>query len=53
VVDADKKNITHIALITHLLQHIEYHKKDEKVLLNDFSGLVYPATIINLKENLH
>ena len=52
VVDADKKNVTHIALITHLLQRLEYQKKDEKVLMNDFSGLVYPATARNLKEKL-
>jgi polyphosphate kinase 2 len=52
VVDADKKDATHIAIITHLLERLEYHKKDEKVLLNDFSGMVYPATARNLKEKL-
>lgn len=52
VVDADKKDATHIAIITHLLERLKYHKKDEKALLNDFSGLVYPATDRNLKERL-
>jgi polyphosphate kinase 2 len=53
VVDADRKDVTHIAIITHLLKHLEYQKKAEKVLMNDFSGLVYTATARYLKENLH
>jgi polyphosphate kinase 2 (PPK2 family) len=32
VVNADKKNSTHIALITHLLRQLEYQNKDNKLL---------------------
>jgi polyphosphate kinase len=51
VVNADEKDTTHIALITHLLKHIKYAKKDEKILSRNY-GLVYPATAENIKEKL-
>jgi len=52
VVNADKKKKTHIALITHLLKQLEYHKKDKDLLSNDYE-LVYPATPENIKEKLY
>src|ERR1035437_8639260 len=51
VVTADKKKATHIALITHLLKQLEYHKKDNDLLSNDYE-LVYPATQENIKDKL-
>ena len=52
VVNADKKKATHIALITHLLMQLEYHKKDEELVSHDY-GLVYPATPENIKDKLY
>ena len=52
IVNADKKKITHIALITDLLKQLDYHDKDEKLLSQDY-GLVYPATAENIKEKLY
>lgn len=52
VVNANKKKATHIALISHLLKHMEYHDKEEK-LLSHINGLVYPATTKNIKEKLY
>ncbi|HUZ61022.1 MAG TPA: polyphosphate kinase 2 [Hanamia sp.] len=43
IVNADDKDATHIALITHLLARMEYAKKDEKLLAQNY-GLVDPAT---------
>jgi len=51
IVNADDKDMTHIALITHFLSQLKYHKKDEKIVSNDY-GLVYPATQINISERL-
>ena len=51
IVKADKKKITHIALITDLLKQLKYHNKDEKLLSTDY-GLVYPVTAENIKEKL-
>ena len=51
VVKADNKKETHIALITHLLSHLEYHKKDKKILSPDYK-LVFPATPENIKNKL-
>jgi hypothetical protein len=51
IVNADKKNATHIALITHLLSHMEYTDKDKK-LLSYNNGLVYSATSENIKDKL-
>ena len=39
VVNVEKKNVAHIALITNLLKRLEYKKKDEKFLSHDY-GLV-------------
>ena len=51
IVKADKKKITHVALITDLLKQLNYHHKDEKLLSHDY-GLVFPATKENIKEKL-
>lgn len=52
VVNANKKKATHIALITHLLKHLEYKNKDNDLLTNDYE-LVYFATPENIKEKLY
>jgi polyphosphate kinase 2 (PPK2 family) len=52
VVNADKKNAAHIAVITHLLSQLEYPNKDEKLLSHDYE-LVYPATPENIEERLY
>ncbi|WP_071145269.1 polyphosphate kinase 2 [Bacteroides ihuae] len=52
VVSANKKKKAHIALISHLLKQLEYNKKDEKLVSNDY-GLVYPATPENIREKLY
>ena len=52
VVNADKKKLTHIALITHLLSQLGYQNKDRKLLSHDYQ-LVYPATPENIKEKLY
>jgi polyphosphate kinase 2 len=51
IVNADKKNATHIALIAHLLSHMEYPDKDNKLLSYNY-GLVYSATSENIKDKL-
>ena len=51
VVNADDKDTTHIALITHLLQRMKYAKKDEKLLSHNY-GLVDPATPEIIKDKL-
>jgi len=52
VVNANKKNATHIALITHLLRRLEYLNKDKKLLSHDYD-LVYRATPENIKDRLY
>jgi polyphosphate kinase len=52
VVDAVKKNETHIALITHLLSQVEYKDKNKKLVSNDY-GLVYNVTPENIKNKLY
>jgi len=51
VVNAEKKQEAHIALISHLLTQLEYHGKDKKLLSHD-NDLVYPATPENIKEKI-
>ena len=51
VVNAEKKQDAHIALISHLLLQLEYRGKDEKLLSHDYE-LVYPATPENIKEKI-
>jgi polyphosphate kinase 2 len=51
VVNADDKDTTHIALITHLLHRMKYAKKDEKLLSHNY-GLVDPATPEIIKDKL-
>ncbi|MEP6728333.1 MAG: polyphosphate kinase 2, partial [Bacteroidota bacterium] len=43
IVNADNKDETHIALITHLLERMEYHNKNKKLVSHNY-GLVDPAT---------
>ncbi|MEO7531020.1 MAG: polyphosphate kinase 2 [Sediminibacterium sp.] len=42
VVNADNKDQTHIAIITHLLNRMEYHDKDKKLVSHNY-GLIDPA----------
>lgn len=51
MVNADKKKTTRIALITHLLKHLDYHNKDEELVSHEYE-LVYPATPENIKDKL-
>lgn len=52
VVSANNKKETHIALISHLLKQLEYDKKEEKLLSNDYD-LVYTPTPENIKDKLY
>ena len=52
VVNAEHKSDAHIALISHILKHVKYHGRDEK-LLDHESDLVYPATPENIKEKCY
>jgi polyphosphate kinase 2 len=52
VVNADKKNAAHIALIAHLLSQLEYQNKNKKLLSHDYD-MVYPATPKYIKERLY
>ncbi len=52
IVNAEHKDKAHIALISHLLQSVKYHGKDEKALSHG-GELVYPATAINIKEKCY
>lgn len=51
VVNADDKKDAHIALISHLLEQLKYHNKNEKLVSENYK-LVYPATPDNLKKVL-
>jgi polyphosphate kinase len=51
VVNAEDKKDSHIALISHLLQQMEYHGKEEKVL-EHMDDLVYAATRENIKDRV-
>ena len=50
IVNANNKDETHIALISHILNRMEYHNKNKKLVLKNY-GLVDQATteIINKK----
>jgi len=52
VVNANDKKLTHIALVTHLLRILDYHKKGDQILSPEYE-LVYPATPQNIKELLY
>jgi len=52
IVNAEHKEEAHIALISHLLQSVKYHGKDENALSQN-SELVYPATPANIKEKCY
>ncbi len=51
MVNADKKKTARIALITHLLNHLDYHNKDEELVSHEYE-LVYPANPENIKDKL-
>jgi polyphosphate kinase 2 len=52
IANAEDKNDVHIALITHLLNQIEYKNKDKKLLAKD-GKLIYPVTVHNIKDKLY
>ncbi len=52
VVNANDKDETHIALITHLLNRVKYHHPNEKLLAENY-GLVDPATPEIIKDKLY
>ena len=52
VVNAEDKKTAHIAIISHLLKHLNYPDKKEHKL-SHIDGLVYPATPENIKEKLY
>lgn len=51
VVNADNKKDARIALISHLLNHVDYYNKNKKIADND-NDLVFRATAKNIKEKL-
>jgi polyphosphate kinase 2 len=51
IVNANDKDKTHIALITHLLARMKYHHKDEKLLSHNYD-LVDPAIPEIIKDKL-
>jgi polyphosphate kinase len=51
VVNADIKKDARIALISHLLNHVDYYNKNKKIADND-NDLVFRATAKNIKEKL-
>jgi polyphosphate kinase len=51
IVNANDKDKTHIALITHLLNRMKYANKDEKWLSQDYE-LVHPATSEMIRDKL-
>ncbi|RYY92755.1 MAG: polyphosphate kinase 2 [Chitinophagaceae bacterium] len=52
VANAEDKNDLHIALIAHLLRHVDYRGKDHG-LLEQHNKLVYPASPENLEARLY
>jgi polyphosphate kinase 2 len=52
IADAENKNQVHVALIAHLLQHLDYKKKDHE-LLDKAYGLIYSITPENVKTKLY
>ena len=52
IVNAEHKDESHIAIISHLLKRLKYHDKDEKLLSHD-NELVFPATPENIKEKCY
>ena len=52
VVNANKKNAAHIALITHILNQLKYSGKDKEILSHDYD-LVYRATPENIEKRLY
>lgn len=52
IVNAEKKDKAHIAIITHLLGRLQYKNKNEELLAENY-GLVFPVTPETLKEKLY
>jgi polyphosphate kinase 2 (PPK2 family) len=52
IVDAEDKDAAHIALIAHLLRHLDYTNKDGDLLARNHE-LVMPATPENIKEKMY
>jgi polyphosphate kinase 2 len=51
IVNVDNKDETHIALISHLLNRMEYHHKNKKLVSKNY-GLVDPATAEIISKKL-
>ena len=51
IVNADNKKDTHIALITHILDRMEYKNKNEKLVSQNY-GMINPATPEIIKDKL-
>jgi polyphosphate kinase 2 len=52
IADAENKDDVHIALITHLLNQVDYKHKDKKLLAQK-QGLIHAATAKNIKDKLY
>lgn len=51
MLNANNKRNARIAIISHLLSQLDYHKKDVKLVSKDYD-LVYTATDKTMKEKL-
>ena len=51
VINADKKKVTRLALITHMLKHFDYKNKNTKLLSKHFKE-IYPVTKQSIKEKV-
>jgi len=51
VINADKKKLTRVALITHLLKHFDYKNKNTKLLSKHFDE-IYSVNKQNVKEKM-
>jgi polyphosphate kinase 2 len=52
IANAEEKDDIHIALISHLLHHVDYKNKNKKLVAKDY-GLIYPASAQNMKDKLY
>jgi polyphosphate kinase 2 len=52
IANAEDKDDIHIALISHLLKHLDYKNKNKKLIAKDYE-LIYPATLKNVKNKLY
>jgi polyphosphate kinase 2 len=52
IANANNKKEAHIGIISHLLSHLQYHNKNNK-LVGHYSGRVCQASLKNIKEKLY